>query len=202
MLDGPPEEEILRGGAADPDLLAWFRAGHASLVETLTEADPALVCATFMDAPSPLAFWARRQAHETAIHRADAEIASGVWPSYPPDFAADGVDELIMGFGQRRKYRPSAENGGSLQVQATDTGHAWHVGNEGGRVRARRDASPAPAAGMRGQRTRLRPVPVPLEPERRHPGQCHGLRRSRLPRCMAIQRPRQLGLAPQGPELS
>ena len=77
---GPPEEEILRGGAADPELLAWFRAGHASLAETLTEADPALVCATFMAAPSPLAFWARRQAHETAIHRADAEIAAGAWP--------------------------------------------------------------------------------------------------------------------------
>ena len=147
MLEGLPEEEILRSGAADPELLAWFRAGCASLAEILTEADPALVCATFMDAPSPLAFWARRQAHETAIHRADAEIASGVRPAYPPDFAADGVDELIMGFSQRRKYRPSAENGGSLQVQATDTGHSWHVGNEGGRVRARRDASPAPASG-------------------------------------------------------
>ena len=73
VLDGPPEADILRGGAADPDLLVWFRAGHAALVETLSTADPGLVCATFMAAPSPLAFWARRQAHETAIHRADAE---------------------------------------------------------------------------------------------------------------------------------
>ena len=62
-----------------------------------------------MDAPSSLAFWARRQAHETAIHRADAESASGVRPEYEPEFAADGIDELIMGFGQRRKYRPSAD---------------------------------------------------------------------------------------------
>ena len=27
--------------------------------------------------PSPLALWARRQAHETAIHRVDAELAAG-----------------------------------------------------------------------------------------------------------------------------
>ena len=60
-----------------------------------------------MAAPSALAFWARRQAHETAIHRADAESASGAVPEYAPDFAADGIDELIMGFGQRRKYRPA-----------------------------------------------------------------------------------------------
>jgi uncharacterized protein (TIGR03083 family) len=160
VLDGPPEEDILRGGAADPDLLAWFRAGHAALVQTLSTADPGLVCATFMDAPSPLAFWARRQAHETAIHRADAESASGLRPEYDPEFAADGIDELIMGFGQRRKYRPSADGDASMRVRTTDTGHAWHVGTEGGRLQARREdsgpdsASPAacavtgPASGL------------------------------------------------------
>jgi uncharacterized protein (TIGR03083 family) len=147
VLDGPPEEEILRGGAADPDLLAWFRAGHAALVETLSMADPGLVCATFMDAPSALAFWARRQAHETAIHRADADSASGIRPGYDPDFAADGIDELITGFGQRRKYRPSAEPGGGLWARATDTGHAWYVGTEGGRLQARREHAGSEPSG-------------------------------------------------------
>ena len=99
-----------------------------------------------MDAPSPLAFWARRQAHETAIHRADADSASGIRPEYEPDFAADGIDELIMGFGQRRKYRPSAEGDGGMQVRAADTGHAWHVSTEAGRIQARREqAGPDPA---------------------------------------------------------
>ena len=139
VLDGPSEVEILRGGAADEDLLVWFRAGHAALVGTLSTADPGLRCATFMDAPSPLAFWARRQAHETAIHRADAESALGGRPEYPPDFAADGIDELIRGFGARRKYRPSAEHPGSLDVHATDTGHAWHVAAAEGRIQARRE---------------------------------------------------------------
>jgi uncharacterized protein (TIGR03083 family) len=139
VLDGPPEQDILRGGAADPDLLAWFRAGHAALVETLSTADPGLVCATFMDAPSALAFWARRQAHETAIHRADADSASGVRPDYEPDFAADGIDELIIGFGQRRKYRPSADQHGDLRVCATDTGHTWYIGAQDGRLQAGRE---------------------------------------------------------------
>jgi uncharacterized protein (TIGR03083 family) len=147
VLDGPPEADILGGGPPDPDLLAWFRAGHSALVETLSTADPGLVCATFMDAPSPLAFWARRQAHETGIHRADAESASGVRPEYDPDFAADGVDELIMGFGQRRKYRPSADGDASMQVRATDTGHAWYVGAEDGCLRAHREDSGPHSAG-------------------------------------------------------
>jgi uncharacterized protein (TIGR03083 family) len=155
VLDGPEEAEILNGGAPDPDLLAWFRAGHAALVETLTTADPGLICATFMDAPSSLAFWSRRQAHETAIHRADAESASGARPDYEPIFAADGIDELIMGFGQRRKYRPSADHDGSVLVQTTDTAHAWHIGTNDGRIQARRGHdSPAsctvtgPASGV------------------------------------------------------
>ena len=152
IIEGPPEEEILRGGASDPGLLAWFRAGHAALVETLAAADPAVECATFMPAPSPLAFWARRQAHETAIHRADAELASRAAPEYPPDFAADGIDELITGFGMRRKYQPqvgSAAGGGLLRVFAADTGDAWSIAAHQGRLQPQREphGDAAEAAG-------------------------------------------------------
>ena len=141
VIDGPPEAEILRGGAADEDLLDWFGAGHAALVETLTAADPAVACATFMPAPSSLAFWTRRQAHETAIHRADAELAAGLAPQYPAVFAADGIDELIMGFGQRRKYQPSAgpADGGLLRVIAADTGDAWSIAVRQGRLHPGRE---------------------------------------------------------------
>jgi uncharacterized protein (TIGR03083 family) len=139
IIDGPPEADILRGGAPDSGLLDWFRAGHAALVDTLTVADPAVECATFIAAPSPLAFWARRQAHETAIHRADAESAAGATPEYPADFAADGIDELIMGFGQRRKYQPGADGGGQLRVVTTDASEAWSIEARHGRLHPRRD---------------------------------------------------------------
>jgi uncharacterized protein (TIGR03083 family) len=144
ILDGPSEEEMLAGGADDAELVAWFRAGHAALAQTLAAADPALECATFMAAPCPLAFWARRQAHETAIHRADAESAAGTTPGYEPAFAADGIDELIMGFGRRRKYAPAADpgaGGGRLRVLAADTGDAWLVEAHEGRLQPRRDAA-------------------------------------------------------------
>jgi uncharacterized protein (TIGR03083 family) len=141
VLEGPSEDEILKDGPADPELLVWFRAGHAALVETLSTADPALECATFMAAPSPLAFWARRQAHETAMHRADAESSSGLLPEYPADFAADGIDELIMGFGRRAKYRPATDadtDGGRLRILAADTGDAWSIDAHEGRMQPRR----------------------------------------------------------------
>jgi len=141
VIAGSSEAEILGGGVADADLLAWFRDGHAALAQTLATADPAVECATFMPAPSPLAFWARRQAHETAIHRADADSAAGATAEYPPEFAADGIDELITGFGRRRKYQPGADGGGLLRVVAADTGDAWSVEPREGRLHPRRDTA-------------------------------------------------------------
>src|SRR5487761_1601925 len=63
-------------------------------IAALAPADPAVRCWTFLPAPSPLAFWARRQAHETAIHRVDAQLAAtaagpgGELDPFPPGLAA------------------------------------------------------------------------------------------------------------------
>ena len=104
---------VRSGPAADKDLPGWFLDGHQRLVTALEQADPGLTCWTFLAAPSPLAFWARRQAHETAIHtaihRVDAQLAEGTGPAglgpFAPGLARDGIDELIMGFGRRRSKR-------------------------------------------------------------------------------------------------
>ena len=115
------------GGPPDAELLDAYRAGHQALTEALGSADPALACATFLPAPSPLAFWTRRQAHETAIHRADAELAAaGMVTPFEPGFAADGIDELVTGFAPRKKQAGHATTR-TLQLHATDTGDRWHA---------------------------------------------------------------------------
>jgi uncharacterized protein (TIGR03083 family) len=135
---GPGIDEVVGTGPADAELAGWLGQGCRDLVAALDGAPDDLRCWTFLAAPSPRAMWARRQAHETAIHRADADSASGALPQYAPDFAADGVDELITGFGQRRKYRPSPGHGGTLRVRTTDTGDAWYLTEEEGRIHAHR----------------------------------------------------------------
>jgi uncharacterized protein (TIGR03083 family) len=159
------EAEQLTAGAADDRLLAWFRDGHDALIRTLRAADPGVISWTFLDAPSPLAFWARRQAHETAVHRADAQLAAGETPGYQADFAADGVDELIMGFfarngdGDGDGAEPEREAGPdrTLLIRATDAGQQWRaeLGADGRRVeQVSRGGGPAactldgPAAGL------------------------------------------------------
>jgi uncharacterized protein (TIGR03083 family) len=105
----PPELSFFAEPPADETLLDWFREGHAALVAALGAADPAVKCWTFMPAPSPLAFWARRQAHETAVHRVDAQSAAGAVTEVPADLAADGCAELLEGFVVRRPRRFTAD---------------------------------------------------------------------------------------------
>ncbi|XVU28545.1 maleylpyruvate isomerase family mycothiol-dependent enzyme [Actinoplanes sp. CA-054009] len=124
---GPDEESRFFTHVDDGALIDWYRSGHRALVGTLAAADPALACWSFLPAPSPLAFWARRQAHETAVHRADVESATGSTPAWPPAFAADGVEELLRAFFARRPERLTSEPPVTIALQATDAEAAWTI---------------------------------------------------------------------------
>ncbi|MEU6351329.1 maleylpyruvate isomerase family mycothiol-dependent enzyme [Streptomyces sp. NPDC047072] len=110
-------------------LVEWYRASHRRLLDTLTAAEPGLKCWHFLAAPSPLAFWARRQAHETTVHRFDAEAARGGAPAeIGPAFAVDGIDELLRGFQARDRGRLRTETPRVLRIRATDVDDAvWTV---------------------------------------------------------------------------
>jgi uncharacterized protein (TIGR03083 family) len=99
---------ILRG--ADPggfefsppsgdELFEVYEAGLAALLSQLRTSPAGLQVWTLAPAESATLFWARRQAHETAIHRVDAQLAAGFGvEDFEPDFAADGIDELFTVF--------------------------------------------------------------------------------------------------------
>ena len=121
--DGYPDDD--GAGLSGAELVDWFRAGHDALVHTLSTADPDVRAFTFLPAPSPLAFWARRQTHETGIHRADVESGGGPITPFDPAEALDGIDELVGGFAAR----PSKDGGpaGTLGVLPTDSDRGWLV---------------------------------------------------------------------------
>lgn len=143
-MEAAEEQPVMAPPGAGDALLPWFREGHAALVETLTSAPADLRCWTFMAAPSPLAFWARRQAHETAIHRVDAEGATaGPLTTVAGDFAADGIDELLTGFLPRRGGRFTADPPRRLLVDAVDAGRSWLAEIGPDRIIVSRVAGPA-----------------------------------------------------------
>jgi uncharacterized protein (TIGR03083 family) len=120
--------------AAAPDLLAWFSAGVEALVDTLLATPEDAKAMVFLnDAPPPRGFWARRQAHETTIHSADAVAAVlGRWPlaadlSIGAELAVDGIDELLHGFITRGKGKLRSPAPFTISVSTTDTGDAWSM---------------------------------------------------------------------------
>ncbi len=131
---GPSLDEIVGAGPDDTELADWLRQGCVALVAALRAAPADLECWSFLPAPSPLAMWARRQAHETAIHRVDAELAAGSTLSpFAPPFAADGVDELLTGFVPRRSTTLRTEQPTTMAVRCRDVDALWtlHLDDEG-----------------------------------------------------------------------
>ncbi len=121
--------------ADDAALADWYRQGVSQLVGSLRAAPDDLRCWTFLQgAPSPRAFWARRQAHETAVHRVDVELAAGRELSpVGREFAADGIDELLGGFHARERSRVRSARPRTLCLRATDGAQAqWtlSIGDE------------------------------------------------------------------------
>ena len=118
-------------GRAVADPVGWLLDGAAPLVDALHAAPDDLAVLTFLkEAPPARAFWARRQCHETTVHALDARSAlerrplgaDDVWLT--DDLAVDGVDELLIGFWQRRNKGPRSESPYLAAVVVTD-GPTW-----------------------------------------------------------------------------
>lgn len=149
FLAGPLRERVPMGTDPVPDgeLSGWLREGHRKLLTTLRGAPEDLECFTFLQgSPTARAFWARRQTHETTVHRADAELAAGKGPSgltpIAAQAAADGVDELVTGFHARPRSRVRSTEPRTLRLRFTDLPDtAWTLRITGEPLQAVRGAA-------------------------------------------------------------
>lgn len=124
-----PDEMPDTGGPAKWDeLLAWWDARLAVLLDRLRTTDPDTPVWTF-NGENVASFWAQRQAHETAIHHLDALHALGDVPSllYSPEFAADGIDEYFTRLMPRAVQRQPVEVSGTILFHAADASRTWEV---------------------------------------------------------------------------
>lgn len=111
-----------------PAILPWYREALDGLLAELDRHDPSEPVGTFAG-PGDVAFWLRRQAHEVAVHRWDAEDAVNPGGASPIDAtaAADGIDEWLEVFVPRfltvkGDGVPADLVGATLHVHCTDDG--------------------------------------------------------------------------------
>ncbi|MEV6371424.1 maleylpyruvate isomerase family mycothiol-dependent enzyme [Micromonospora musae] len=80
----------------DPATLGpWLAEGAARLTEALRTTGPQTEVWTPIPGRTDAAFYARRFAHETLVHRADAALALGVPFTADQEVAADALDEWM-----------------------------------------------------------------------------------------------------------
>lgn len=163
----PPPDTHFREISPDVDDSAtvggWLNEGATGLADALRAAGPD----TPMWTPVPVqaaAFYARRFAHETAVHRADAVLALDGHYVLEPDVAIDALDEwmelgslpVMLEFHPER--RALLGPGRTIHLHATDVpaeAHAeWVVDLTGAAVAWRR-AHEKSAVAVRGPLTAL-----------------------------------------------
>ncbi len=116
---GPPEGEAV---------LPWYRESLDVLLAELDRHAPDEPVHSFVG-PVTAGFWARRQAHELAVHRWDAQeaLTPGGADPIPAPLAADGVDEWLHLFvprflALRESPVPADLVGATLHLHGTDEG--------------------------------------------------------------------------------
>ena len=89
----PPKE------LAEEEPLALLDRAYAGLLDEFAARKPEDPAGSWYTPDQTVGFWIRRMAHETVIHRVDAELAAGAEVAeIPADFAADGIDEVLVTF--------------------------------------------------------------------------------------------------------
>lgn len=117
----------VRQTEADP--LTAFEHGYAVMLEELAAYERR------EDADRDLtAFWIRRMAHETAMHRIDADLAVQRPPTpIPTELAVDGVDELLTIFLAREttqwteQYAAELHDWAARWLMVSTGAAAWRV---------------------------------------------------------------------------
>jgi len=99
MRTGQIPESWPPPGLDDEPLLPLLERTYGELMAEFSQRAPSDPTPTWYDPDQTVAFWIRRMAQETVIHRIDAEQAAGlpVTP-VPDDLAVDGVDEVLKRF--------------------------------------------------------------------------------------------------------
>jgi uncharacterized protein (TIGR03083 family) len=120
------EEPIEREGIFD-----WFEDGSNRLLDVLDGTDPETPVWSW-GGDHHVRFWARRMAHETAVHGWDASHAAAAERPIPAEIAVDGIDEQLDNVPLMLAFRPELaaalpDAGETIHLHATDAEGEWLI---------------------------------------------------------------------------
>jgi uncharacterized protein (TIGR03083 family) len=110
-----------------PAALTWWDGEFAQLMELLDGLDPELAAWNWAPQAKKAGFLHRRMAHETAVHRWDAQMAGGLAEPVEAKLAADGVSEVLDSWLPAGRRRGPTDRVGVVQLTAVDAGQDWSL---------------------------------------------------------------------------
>jgi uncharacterized protein (TIGR03083 family) len=117
------------GLSRGPVTADWLAQGVSELLVTLRAADPDEEMWAWGD-DQHVRYWARRQLHETLVHRSDLEEALGIASEFDPDVAADAIDEFFANIERAGDFSPDVKNlvgEGDVVAFRAHEGRVWSV---------------------------------------------------------------------------
>lgn len=124
-LDEPDSYRQSPRPATFDDTVTFAETTAYALLDALESTDPATPVWTWGH-DKDVGFVLRRMAHETAIHRLDAERAAGREHRLDADVASDGIDEFLHEF-LIWADASAAPVAGSVHLHCTDVAGEWLV---------------------------------------------------------------------------
>jgi uncharacterized protein (TIGR03083 family) len=107
--------------------IGWFETGVRELLATLESTDPETAVWALSD-DRTVAFWHRRMAHETALHRWDAQLAHGAPVPIDPDLAVSALGESLDIYVTGRLDGQDISGAGeTVLLQCTDRPAGWRI---------------------------------------------------------------------------
>ena len=100
--------------------------GYVRLADALESAGPKDAVWTWTP-DRTTGFWARRQAHELAVHRWDVQGAVGSPEPIERELAVDGIQEVFDILPARPRSEPITGNGETIHLHCTDGAGEWLV---------------------------------------------------------------------------
>ena len=131
-----PGPDVEFGPSADDHLAVWIVDGATALIEALRTAGPAADTWHPFPLEQKAWVWARRQALETAMHRWDAQTASGRDARLDPELSSEGIHEYLeMGLPRVVAREGVDLPSQSLHVHSTDVDGEWLIWSDNGTFR-------------------------------------------------------------------
>jgi uncharacterized protein (TIGR03083 family) len=147
--DGDKPPQIVEAPSDDAGLFEWYDSGLDALVNLLESIPADASRPTWYQPDQTAGFWRRRMALENAVHRWDAENATGTAGAIDPELGGDGVDEFLD-IHVPEWSDPYKGMSGTVHMHRTDGEGEWVVALNDGEIPEVRHAHEKSAAAVRG----------------------------------------------------